>query len=756
MNIKRSFFTIVAGLSWALSFGVQAQCFGGPQFNLYAGAQYLQGPLIASPAYYQPSAYYRAGSNVQLGQPPFFGGGLCSPGMMGPQLPQFHHGLTMPASPWASMIPQMLGGLGDIASGFMNNNNDETPLSYRDYLVRREIDQTLASGTRPAARTPAPSLENDGIFRELPMSNSAGTLGLTTQRNNEDLLPGEVPLESEEERLARLAGQTESAPVTETEPPPEALTEPPALPEDAPDLDAPVDQTQTVPAPEVTTEVQTLPAGPVDPITPPIDLDNPGREDISDGELPVYGPQLPDELPNISETIDPVPTDRVAGALVPPTLDEPPILQTEVTPTPEVLSQLPVALENDGSIYGPTLPTDNPVIIPSAEESPTISNTPPVLEPPTLNDTVLDVNIALAELPSLGQSPLDPCAVLRNTSPQRNHPIVNGALRTMATFYQSCEVLDIVLDARTPIPPVNVDVFEQENKINRRRLTEENRAQYIAHHPYLSRLQALQTEGSYPGPQCRNILDQPPIFSLGAKPEIRHSQNQIDINLFSNQTEKCQTSNIECDSVPVSAIDCSGFVQAALFASGLKVTKDQRNRRDLGTSGFLAAAHDPQTCIEPARFENSDSGINSIQPGDMIVGHDHHMYIIQSVGADPLGINRALENGQCQSITIDQFDFKLIQSGAGRSLGVAQMDTSFPAQSQILLNRLLFEAQKTCQEAQQNRAISPALVQTSRRTEFMVIRHKGSDDPECIIAPESINIEGEECIENCPQLEARS
>jgi len=705
---------MVTSLSWALSFGAQAQCYSGPQFSLYAGSQYLQRPLMASSAYYQPRAYYSAGSNVQLGQPPYFGGGLCTPGMMGPQLPQFHHGLTMPASPWATMIPQMLGGLGEIASGFMNKDNESAPLSYRDYLVKREIDQTLASGERPAASSAKPSLETDGIFRELPRSNSAGTLGLVAPPRNDELLPGEIPLETEEEKRARLAGNAESG------------------------------RGSADTAPEVLTVSPTLPT-----------------LNAEDSDVPV-----------ISTTTDPEIPSRTVESLTPPSTDETPTLPNEGATQPEVtteISGLPSVTINpneagredisdsDLPVYGPVLPSETPIIIPGTETGSVIVETPPLLETPTLNETIIDVNTTLAELPNLGQSPIDPCSVLRNTDPQKHHPIVNGALRTMATFYQSCAVLDIVLDATTPIPPISVDVFEQENKINKRRLTTENKEQYIAHHPYLSKLQALQKENKYPGPQCRNILDQPPIFSLGAKPEIRHNQNQIEINLFSNQTQKCQTSNIECDSAPVSAIDCSGFVQASLFASGLKVTKDQRDRRDLGTSGFLAAAHDPKTCIKPAHFDKTESGaISSIQPGDMIVGHDHHMYIIQSVGTDPLGINRALTKGRCQDITIDQFDFQLIQSGAGRSLGVAQMDAKFPAQSQILLNRLLFEAQKTCKEAQQKKSISPAVVQTSRRTEFMVIRHKGLDDPECKIAPDKIKIEGETCIENCPQLEARS
>jgi hypothetical protein len=435
------------------------------------------------------------------------------------------------------------------------------------------------------------------------------------------------------------------------------------------------------------------------------------------------GPPAPPVSPRADLDLDNPPlTDRTAT-------DSPPsILGTDFAPRPPSLS----VNEDQPPTLVPT--QDQPIIAPTL---------------PELRSTASLVEDALNDLPNIGLPPSSDCLVDETPTLASLPRLVRGAFRVMQTFYQSCEVTDIVLDQQTPVNIQVLDEVISSRDETRRALTTDNRNRFIEHHPILRQLQRTD----YPAPQCQNILESPSMFSYGAKPRLNRNQAGVSIDLFQNQAQRCPSSHVECDSLPVIAMDCSGFIQAAMVASGHRIFPDQRDNQERGTSGFLNAALNPESCLRAATFEKQENSVETLKPGDLITLHAHHMYMITDVGPDPLGIQRALDRGDCDSLDMNEFDFKFIQSGAAGSIGVARMSANSPHHSEIIRARLYYQAKKTCFEMQNDQPLSPPIEQSARRTEFMVIRHLGNQRPECLAAPERIRLQGQECLENCERIE---
>jgi hypothetical protein len=429
-------------------------------------------------------------------------------------------------------------------------------------------------------------------------------------------------------------------------------------------------------------------------------------EETPDFIGPPVAPEMPD--PNL-DLDNPPPTDRP--------FDPPPAVNG-IDFIPEPLGPVP-SLDDTTPIMPEAL---DPVVLPAL---------------PSALDAAVIAQETLDDLPNIGLPPLIECDPRVVEGAPVVPPLVQGAYDIMNTFYQSCDASDIIIDGSTVVNMAILDEVISTRDETRRSLSLENRSRYIEHHPILRQIQ--------PGPQCQNILETPAMFSFGAKPLINRSQSGVQIDLFQNQAERCPSSHIECDSLPVVAMDCSGFIQAAMVASGHRVYPDQRDHQERGTSGFLSAALNPESCLRPAEFERHQT----LAPGDLVTVHAHHMYMITDVGPDPLGIQRALDSGDCDNLSMRDFDFNFIQSGAAGSIGVARMAANSPHHSDIIKARLYYQAQKTCFEIQNDQPLSPPIEQTSRRTEFMVIRHQGQQRPECLSDPQRVRVQGQECLEDC-------
>lgn len=364
---------------------------------------------------------------------------------------------------------------------------------------------------------------------------------------------------------------------------------------------------------------------------------------------------------------------------------------------------------------------------------------PETIPPQSTEDTLEDIVDQTEKLPEQTQgllSRVDCLDLIRDQS--RNNSPLQGAFRVMATLYQDCESLTRILDHQTPLPELNVSIQEDMNKIKKRMLQRKDREHYFNEHPYLK-----DRDFDKSSSQCRDLRESPPIFSYGAKARFKGGAGG-NIDLFRNQAEQriCKYSNVECNSAPVTALDCSGFIHAALKASGLKIQKGSEHPH-YSTIAFNDIAMKEDSCFEELSF----SAEQTLAPGDIISQSQHHMFMISGVGDDPLGVKKALKNGDCSRINRDDFDFTFIQSGASRSMGVAHLSSDYPEVSTTIFNNLMVMAQETCERAQSGEGRLRARTR-SARSSMVVMRHAGQSDPECI-EPSKPTLEGEECVEDC-------
>jgi len=363
---------------------------------------------------------------------------------------------------------------------------------------------------------------------------------------------------------------------------------------------------------------------------------------------------------------------------------------------------------------------------------------------------------------------------------------VKGAMRIMATFYQDCDPIDKILDNNYNAPKkLNVPAELQSNGAYKRTMSSQTKEDYIKYHPYIQLVEAnKKLKGT--SPQCRDIKKMPPMFSFGGKSHLTRKLTDI----FKDQSAKptCHSSGVACNSVSVTSMDCSSFIQNSLVSQGLRIYPDGRysGRRnddtqtnlgeDVNTSMFNSIAGNKSSCLEVAEFKGRDSenSIETIKSGDVVSLSAQHTFMIGSVGKDPLGINRVLEHGtkesDCEKINRDVFDFTVFQSGGYESIGVAHVHVNFNGRktakgkkgrlSDSMLSNMTIKARSICVEAMKKKIgskdgeyelsdikLSTGVKGSKRYNDFSIIRHKGKSKAGCTTEPKKIP--GEECVKQC-------
>lgn len=316
-------------------------------------------------------------------------------------------------------------------------------------------------------------------------------------------------------------------------------------------------------------------------------------------------------------------------------------------------------------------------------------------------------------------------------------PAAVGARRTLATYFQSCRAVDIVMNPRTP----NLQGVQRSRSFGEHRGVQggflrkiTNRQQYVDSHMVLSQ---LSEDSNYPKQRCQDMTERPPIFGFGSRP--RPGQNG-EINLFQGGGGVSPTSS------PASGVDCSSFVSIAMANAGLRLSRGSGDVfQDTTTAGFRTLARQGNSCLDRPKM----SAEKNLVSGDIINVSGNHMIMVDEVGDDPLAINRFAESGRCNDISHTDFDFTYIHSGAMRNgYGPSRVDASMRSSS-VLFENLRLNAVQTCLAITRGESdVSQDDMQLSSR--FDIIRHK-SDDPECV-APRRNVLRGEECIRDCDNL----
>lgn len=230
------------------------------------------------------------------------------------------------------------------------------------------------------------------------------------------------------------------------------------------------------------------------------------------------------------------------------------------------------------------------------------------------------------------------------------NPEVSGVLRTFATAYQSCDVLRLpAMTSATPSASGIAVVGDHPAGGKKREIS--SLSSLVASHYYIAGQRLAKNS-------CFEVRNSPMIYDFGGKP-FTSSALPLELNMFKNGGS----------GTSVLGIDCSAFVFSALGLAGLKMDPDPAKvlKADLvhgiGSRAFKEPQSNGLRCLDKIKV----TGARSVEAGD-IIAINGHVNIIDSVGADPFGLARALSLADCTSsrLTSSGFDFVIAQSSPSK------------------------------------------------------------------------------------------
>ena len=307
------------------------------------------------------------------------------------------------------------------------------------------------------------------------------------------------------------------------------------------------------------------------------------------------------------------------------------------------------------------------------------------------------------------------------TMRKKLHPLVYGARKVMSTAYQSCSVLDL------PLMPQDhnikgVHLVSRHSSGNGWLRGVSNPNTLKQSHYYFSQNNIPNSQ------QCLDTYNYPLIYDYGGKPSTALNS----INLFRNAGSGSQSLGV----------DCSGFVASAMASAGLRL-KPSVFIRPIHVKGinawmFKNARRNNLSCLQ----QQDISVNNPIRPGD-IVASNTHIFIVDIVGSDPLGLHPIRDSSECHSrrIKLSKLSFSIIQSSAhNNGVGINRMHVQTAVDGLPIMNRGL---RKTVSRACYK--MFGADFHTNI-DEITILRHVSSD-PAC--RDREIYLENQECLASC-------
>lgn len=311
---------------------------------------------------------------------------------------------------------------------------------------------------------------------------------------------------------------------------------------------------------------------------------------------------------------------------------------------------------------------------------------------------------------------------------------VEGLRRTLATAYQSCEVLKVKpVSAQSPNIE-GIKILNEPHQSGRgRKRVYQNIQRIFKTNPYYT-LNAPMQKGCYAN------TTQPLIYDFGGKPKTTTASDST-LDFFSNAGTGTN----------VLGVDCSAFIFSALARGGLKFAPNKNLKAVLvhGTSAamFKSPSKNGMTCFESI----VDLKTSTLEPGD-IIASDGHVVMVDRIGSDPLGIQGVKNVADCSKVSSSSFDFTVSQSGNWKNgIGIHQSLAKDYLKSYSTFQKGLTQlAQHFCQEKFKppkfSVSISELLSIKPDLGDMNVIRHKGT--PECLTS-NPIALKYESCVENC-------
>jgi hypothetical protein len=239
--------------------------------------------------------------------------------------------------------------------------------------------------------------------------------------------------------------------------------------------------------------------------------------------------------------------------------------------------------------------------------------------------------------------------------------------------------------------------------------------------PYLS---SVETNSS-----CQNVRSNPPIYDYGGKPYTTADANS-KLDLFKNAGT----------GTSVLGIDCSAFVFSAIASSGLKLDPDQKMKaifvHGISSTMYMNPADNGMRCLSKVKMGVS----GTLKEGD-IVAISGHVFLIDSVGKDPLGISKAQTSAQCADLTASGFDFVIIQSSPSKNgVGINRYrGADYLAEEPTIRKGFEAYAKQACLAKYQKTDV------LMKAENFQIIRHSQASN----CKDQRIALVGESCAQAC-------
>jgi hypothetical protein len=307
---------------------------------------------------------------------------------------------------------------------------------------------------------------------------------------------------------------------------------------------------------------------------------------------------------------------------------------------------------------------------------------------------------------------------------------------------------------RKGVSPVH---SRKEGELRIRSLKTENFGKYADWH-YAFRGLAGRAQPPFPAPGCVDVTrERPPIYGFGSKSSIvveKGKSEKLEVRACRNTMRNGDADGIgDRAGGSVSAIDCSGFVSASLIAAGLNLTPHaSRSTPDLGTGRFSEFTTRKGGCLEVGSIQAP----GGIRAGDILNLAGAHVVLVDRVGPDPLGIQKAMTENDCDSISRDSFDFTIAHSGSFGDLGPARIDAKMALRKggggpmgsgmeEALVQLAILTCEKSLREKNPSAEVSSASLK--KFPKFTSYRHDSSI-PGCMkSASERARLVGESCLE---------
>ena len=343
----------------------------------------------------------------------------------------------------------------------------------------------------------------------------------------------------------------------------------------------------------------------------------------------------------------------------------------------------------------------------ASTDTPACAKTPAIVDAPTSSDSATGVDAASSLFSSW-----------KTTQPK----VIYGALKAMATAYQSCDVTTPApITWSTPDIDGIKDLGVGSDGIGHRRLVA-SAADIMRTNPYLQNYHK-------PSSSCFDVTKTPLIYDYGGRPVTTTGT----IDMFKNAGS----------GTAALGTDCSGYVFISMAAAGLRTKKSTTLKASLvhGITSHLFV--EPQknglTCFDHATF----SGSTSLKAGD-VVAKSGHVLMIKSVGADPFGIAsiKSVDDCKLANMSTSRFDFTIIQDSSSKNgIGIhvhRGADYLKIPDSALIAQGLLTHAVNACKAKFGAKVIS-------KDSHVSIVRHSGS--PECL--DKEIKMERESCVASC-------